>query len=227
MKSLCVVLTTTCELLGLEQYLNQDDFDIVVIDYTSDKEKSPARKKVTFVFENLNGFKYQSIKALFDETNLLDCYDYFWFPDWDIEIDSDSIVNLVNEAKTYTLSLCQPSLSQDSYVSWDITRHDSNSKVRLTNFVEVMCPMFSSEFLKKVLWTFSLNYSSWGLDFLWSSLKENRSIGIVDSVVAKHTRSISSHNWKLPNGKNANEELQELKKKYNLILQPKVIKALI
>ena len=227
MKILCVVLTTTSELLGLEQYLHQQDFDVVVIDYTSEKGKSPARENVKLVFENPNGYKYQNIKLLFEEINLIDNYEYFWFPDWDIEIDSESVLKLVDKAKIFTLSLAQPSLSNDSFISWDITRHNPSTDVRLTNFVEVMCPLFTSEFLKEVLWTFSLNYSSWGLDFLWASLSGNRYLGIVDSVIVKHSRSISSHEWKLPNGKNANEELEELKKNYNLILTPQVIKVLI
>ncbi len=229
MKSLCVILTTTHELLGLNQYIEIDNpiFDLVVIDYTSEKDKSPARDRVDLVYENLGGYKYHSIKEYLEENNIINQYEYFWFPDWDIEITEEDLVRLVDYAKLYNLSMCQPSLSSDSFISWDITRHNPSSKVRITNFVEVMCPLFTSESLKKVMWTFSLNYSSWGLDFLWASLLGDEQIGIIDSVVVKHSRSISSHEWKLPNGKKSEEELREILEKYNLIMNPKVIKSLI
>jgi len=230
MKPLCIILTTTKNLEGLKQYGNQSNelFDLVVIDYTSKLNESPARKEVIhMVYENLGGFKYQSIKKLLDETNILELYEYFWFPDWDIEVDIESIETMVEIASSYNLSLSQPSLSDDSYVSWDITKNNPSSKIRITDFVEVMCPLFSSEFLKEVLWTFSINYSSWGLDFLWASLKGDRLIGIIDSAVVKHSRIISSHEWKLPNDRNANEELEEILKKYNLVMNPQVIKSLI
>lgn len=225
----CVILTTTSNGEGLEYYsFENKNFDLFVIDYTSEIDSSPiSSDHITKVFATQGGFKYHNIKLLIETHGLLEKYDYIWLPDWDISISSSSLTRLFEIAHKYNLDLSQPSLDPDSYYSWSITLTNQESSVRITNFVEVMCPLFKTSFLKEVLWTFDLNYSSWGLDFLWSSLAENFNLGIIDSIVVKHERPISSHEWILPNNLNAHQELEELQKKYNLILEPLVIKSLI
>lgn len=223
----CVILTTTSKGEGLENYTS-DNYDLFIIDYTSQKNQSPLHNnKYKFVFESEGGYKYHNIKRLLELTTILEDYEYIWLPDWDINFNPNDLNNLFSIAKEYNLDLSQPSLSEDSHISWKITQHNPNTKVRLTNFVEVMCPLFKNTFLKEVLWTLNLNYSSWGLDFLWGSLAKENKIGIVDSIVVKHDRPISSHEWLLPNNLNANQELEELKNKYNFNLSPKVFKYLI
>ena len=224
----CVILTTTFRGEGLENYLhNTKNYDVYVIDYTSEENNSPLRSMADLnIFETNGGYKYANLKNLILKLDLLEKYDYFWFPDWDISFVQKTLVDLFNYANTYNLDLCQPSLSLDSHISWSITQHNPSTIVRYTNFVEVMCPLFKSSFLKDIIWTFDLNFSSWGLDFLWPTIIENKNIGIIDKVIVKHERPITSHEWILPNGKNAAEELKDLQKKFNLILIPKVIKSL-
>lgn len=224
----CVILTTTSRGEGIENYIyNTENYDLFIIDYTSEENNSPLRSFADLnVFETNGGYKYQNIKKLILKLDLLGKYDYFWFPDWDISFVENTLETLFHSAKIYNLDLCQPSLSLDSHISWSITQHNPETILRYTNFVEVMCPLFKNSFLKEVIWTFDLNFSSWGLDFLWPTISENKNIGIVDLVVVKHERPISSHEWILPNGKNAAEELNDLQKKFNLILIPKVIKSL-
>jgi hypothetical protein len=224
----CVILTTTSNGEGLENYTyDNKNYDLFIIDYTSQKNQSPLNNnKYKFVFESEGGYKYHNIKRLLESSTIMDDYEYIWFPDWDISFNPNDLNNLFTIAKEYDLDICQPSLSEDSHISWKITQHNPNTKVRLTNFVEVMCPLFKSSFLKEVLWTLNLNYSSWGLDFLWGSLAKENKMGIIDSIVVKHERPVASHEWLLPNNQNANQELEELQNKYNLILNPQVFKAL-
>lgn len=228
MKNNCVILTTTSNGEGLDYYCYDDnEFDLFVIDYTSKKSQSPIDSKyVKYVFESEGGFKYHNIKRLLNSNSILEDYEYIWLPDWDISFKHRDLQTLFMLAKQYDFDLCQPSLSIDSYMSWAITQHNPNDSVRITNFVEVMCPLFKNSFLKEVLWTLDLNYSSWGLDFLWGKLAKENKIGIIDLVSVKHERPITSHEWLLPNNQNANEELEDLKKKYNLNLNPQIIKSL-
>ena len=79
-----------------------------------------------------------------------------------------------------------------------------------------MCPLFSSSFLKEMLWTFDLNYSSWGLDHLWFAMSGNCKLGIIDAVQVTHTKPISSHNWILPNGKTPLIEMEDLLQEFGI-----------
>lgn len=225
----CVILTTTSNGEGLEYYTyDSKNFDLYVIDYTSGTDNSPILSNhIKELYVSNGGYKYHNIKFLIETYGLLEKYDYIWLPDWDITFSELTINKLFDLTQKFNLDLSQPSLDPDSHISWLITLNNPDTSVRITNFVEVMCPLFKTSFLKKVLWTFNLNYSSWGLDFLWSSLSEENKLGIIDSVVVKHERPISSHEWILPNNLNAHEELEEMKKKYNLNTAPHVIKSLI
>ena len=228
MKKNCVILTTTSKGEGLNNYTCSGyDFDLFIIDYTSPPKQSPlVTSNAKFVFESEGGYKYHSIKRLLTTTTILDDYDYVWLPDWDLSFNCLDLHTIFSIAEQYDLDLCQPSLSSDSYISWTITQHNPELTLRITNFVEVMCPLFKSSFLKELLWTFDLNFSSWGLDFLWSSLSKEHTLGIIDAMIIKHERPIQSHEWLLPNNKNAHQELEEMTKKYNLVFNPIVFKSL-
>jgi hypothetical protein len=198
MNKLAVILTTNKIQDGVSQY-SSFGYDLFTIDYETD-----------------GTYKYHGIKNLINSKDLLNKYDYFWFPDYDVEINDLELHNLVKLAKIYNFALCQPSVSHDSYLTWDITRHVPNSIVRESNFVEVGCPLFTQSFLKEVIWTFDINYSSWGLDYLWVSLSGNNKLGIIDLVQVQHRKPITSHTWILPNGKTPLDEMNDIIKKYNL-----------
>ena len=198
MSTLAVILTTNKALEGLEQY-SGSGYDLFVIDYETEKS-----------------FKYHGIKNLIEDKDLLSAYDYFWFPDYDIKINDGDLEKLVKLAKACEFDLCQPSLSSDSYASWEVTKNVPNSLTRETHFVEIMCPLFSKAFLKEMLWTFDLNYSGWGLDHLWYAMSGNCKLGIIDAVQVSHVKPVSSHKWILPNGKTSQEEMIDLLQEFGL-----------
>lgn len=212
MKKNCIVLTTNQNCEGIDQYLHikEKKFDLIIIDYNSKKGESLSRKKdVDFVYESEGGYKLQNIKKLVEYKNILDDYDYLWFPDWDIQID-DNINDIFDIAKKYSFVVSQPSLSDSSFISWDVTRHIPNSEARISNFVEMMCPLFESSFLKKILFTFDINISGWGIDIMWSKVAPIKQIGIIDKIIVKHERPVASGQWKLPNNKTPDKELEEI-----------------
>ena len=60
---------------------------------------------------------------------------------------------------------------------------------RLTNFVEVMAPFFSKDFLLTVVESFDMSISTYGLDVFWGSqLEEHQSAAIVDRFVMSHLK---------------------------------------
>jgi hypothetical protein len=215
----CIILTINNTIGEIEKLLSikERNFDLIVIDYCAKAGESIANKyDVDLVYETNGGFKFNNIKKLIEEKDLLEKYDYFWFPDWDIEIDTNSVNDLFTLTEKHNFYLSQPSLSWDSHASWLKTYHTPESEARVTGFVEIMCPLFEVSFLKEILWTFDINYSGWGLDFLWPSIGDKMKIGIIDKVIIKHTRPVSSHDWVLPNNKTAHEEMNEILEKYNI-----------
>ena len=221
----CIILTTNSQLDGLDQYLEivHKSFDIIVIDYESKKGESKAHEKnVSLVYESEGGYKFNNIKKCIQKENLLQKYKYFWFPDWDLEINKDDFNDLFSLTEKHGFLLSQPSLSWDSFFSWKVTVHSPTFEARATGFVEIMCPLFYKSFLEKVMFSLDMNYSGWGLDLLWSKILEKEKIGIIDKIIIKHKRPVSSHEWKLPNNKTAREEMDYILENIDTIIKNNV-----
>lgn len=200
------------------------NYDIFLINYTeTDIDFSGTAEKVF----NIKGFKFPTIYNLI-ESGEIDVYQYdtFWFTDYDVEISRTDLNSLFNIAKLYDFNVSQPSLTPSSYKSWQVTENNESCKYRLTNFVEIMCPMFSRSALLKLKHTFNLAYSGWGIDFLWANLLNNSAMAIIDLINVKHIKPIESDKWVLPNGKTAHQELDDIMATYNLNISecfPKVL----
>jgi hypothetical protein len=147
-------------------------------------------------------------------------YEYIWLPDDDLDCNCDDINRLFDICRRYRLSLAQPSLTPNSYISHMITRHNALFRLRFTSMVEIMAPCFDRNTLMELLPTFSENLSGWGLDSLWPKLIQDRggSIAIIDDVQIRHTRPIGTANYGAlaANGLTAQGEMRELLRRYNL-----------
>lgn len=144
---------------------------------------------ITASFET--GTKGQGISAcLSDLSKRLPKYDFFFFPDDDLAMTCLDINNLFDCARAHNLSLCQPSLTEDSFVAHPITKHVEGLLLRYTSFVEVMCPCFSLYALLLCKRLFKETISSWGIDLLFPAFLGYPvdKIAIIDSVRVKHTR---------------------------------------
>ncbi|MEV6257952.1 DUF707 domain-containing protein [Nocardia sp. NPDC051911] len=131
-----------------------------------------------------------------DLAAVLDRYDYVWLPDDDLAADTSSINELFHCAAQHRLALTQPALTEDSYYSHEITLVDRRFNLRHTNFVEIMAPCFSREFLRRCLPTFDATQTGWGLDFHWPRfITDSTSIAIVDAVTVRHTRPVGGPNY--------------------------------
>ena len=82
------------------------------------------------------------IQNLFQQKpEYLSHYDYFFFPDDDIEIDRKTIHLLFSWIKEFDLKLSQPVLTRDSFKSWRVLRKKYFSGMRYLSAVELMCPV--------------------------------------------------------------------------------------
>jgi hypothetical protein len=155
--------------------------------------------------------KFVKLDRLVDEVEKIcgcESYSHIWMPDDDIQIDACGVNQLFEIAVSHGLFLCQPALG--GFLSHDVTKKNNGSKLRFTNFVEVMAPLMSWDIYQKLRWTFSLSESSWGLDYLWPYILGYPSdkIAVIDSVAMIHTRPVGSDYSRFP--KSPPAELDEI-----------------
>jgi hypothetical protein len=133
-------------------------------------------------------------------------YEFVWLPDDDLkwqehtDEEDEPLVRLVRTARLLNLALCQPSLADLNITSPAyravLTRgQDNKCLAHRTNFVEIMCPLFSTVALQRVLGTFDHDAcrSGWGLDQVWPAVLGRASrVGVVDTCTIIHTRPPNS-----------------------------------
>jgi hypothetical protein len=112
--------------------------------------------------------------------------------DDDVQIKFEDVDKLFDIFSEFGLALAQPSVSHLSYVSWNETFQCPAFKMRFTNFVEVMAPVFARKALSIAIPTFKMSLSSWGLDFLWPHVigVANNNIAIIDAITVRHTKPV-------------------------------------
>lgn len=166
------------------------DFDLCLLFY-HEQINNPSLYEGVEYFYHLKGFKYFMLYELLTKIHpdWLERYDYFYFLDDDIDIDTSGINALFCLSRAFRSSISCASLSKDSYCSWPIFRQQPNCFCRFVGQIEVMAPLFSSEALRLCLPSFTGNRSSWGIDSVWSKMlgyPKDRLI-VFDEVVMKHT----------------------------------------
>ncbi len=143
-------------------------------------------------------------------------YDYFWFPDDDIDCVGGDIDRLVAAGQEYALELFQPALDTQSYYSHLITLGNSSFRLRYVNLVEIMAPMLSRRLLERVLPMLETTRSGFGLDFIWPRIAAElagdavKSSAVIDQIRVRHTRPVGGNlhlMMKKTGGDSAGEEL--------------------
>lgn len=100
------------------------------------------------------------------------CYDYYIFLDEDLIINNNIVLQLLQFSKNKSLQLAHPVLDSKSFTHWKdlITDGYSTKEYYNSSIVEVMCPIFSKSSLNKLLFTFNMSISTWGLDLVWPKI---------------------------------------------------------
>jgi len=150
------------------QWVSEDaKFDVVFLCYSESLDFVEKLRDLGVKYFLVNSGKWKNFRWYFREFGFGE-YEYFWFPDPDQVFCVDDVNLLFEIARLFRFDLCQPGISKNSYMSHKFLRQYKHGTVREVDFVEVMCPMFSLFALEKLLWTFDLSYSGYGLDLLWS-----------------------------------------------------------
>ncbi len=203
----------------------QRNWDLLVHSYGSDCPWSDQQgvEIVRAIGSDIQGPKMRAVHSLYTQRrDLFLSYDYICFADDDLAGSLETLNRMFLLCEHYGLELAQPALTHDSHMgNWGITMENTSFLLRFTNFVEVMCPVFSRAFLDLCAPTFNENLSGYGLDLLWSSwVSSPWKIAILDACPVRHTRaSFSGHLYKMlaEMGVNPDQELIDFIKRWHLV----------
>jgi hypothetical protein len=137
------------------------------------------------------GWKWDMIgKHLRDDPSLLRRYDYFHFPDDDIETTSEQINRLFELSAAHQLAVSQPALTPNSYFNFPHLLVCSSFLLRYTDYVECMAPCLSRAALEQIHPYFAITASGFGLDNVWTRLAPDneRRAAVIDATIMRHTR---------------------------------------
>jgi hypothetical protein len=149
------------------------------------------------------GFKWQLAQRHLPPDAVAD-YDYIFYWDDDLDTDGFDPVRFARIMMSNRLSIAQPAIKSPHWISHSITAQhpvppprrfrSSPEQVsvvgRLTNFVEIMAPVFSRDgWVEFHSYLTEDNRSGWGYDYIPMARK-----GIIDSLPVIHTRSVQSIN---------------------------------
>jgi hypothetical protein len=103
-----------------------------------------------------------------------------------------SVDHFITFCANQNFTIAQPSLTHDSYYSFEITRHHPGLIYRTTNFVEEMCPVFEASHFRRVIGKCDQCISAWGLGVYWAvALQEGQLAAVVDAFQMRHYRPIA------------------------------------
>ena len=149
------------------------------------------------------GFKWQLAQRHLPPDVVAD-YDYIFYWDDDLDTDGFDPIRFARIMISNRLAMAQPAIKSRHWISHPITAQhpippplrvrNSPEQVsvvgRLTNFVEIMAPVFSRDgWIEFHSYLTEANRSGWGYDYIPMARK-----GIIDALPVIHTRPVQSIN---------------------------------
>lgn len=158
---------TSFDKLWLGESMN---YDVYVIYYGDDNDRYLNFKKNRYIkhVEKRKGSKFQNFIHFYNSyPEIIEKYDRFFILDDDIIFKIDDINKMFDISRKYKLKICGPSFSNNSKISWNITRHKPKRILTYTNFVEVNTPLFSKDALINLMNVIDSCLIGWGIDLLY------------------------------------------------------------
>jgi len=183
------------------------NFDLLALNHFAEENSKKKDSDTSDFTEHIPGPKvYGLFHWLNNNPNAIESYKYIGFFDDDILTKEKDISRLFNYIDLLDLQIAQPALTPESNYSLMITRQHKSFMHRWSNWVEIMCPIFRSDILKRCLETFPLNLHGGGaLENLWPRYCNPviGSMAIIDKIPVTHTRPVGSAGSGSPNDKNS------------------------
>lgn len=128
-------------------------WDLITCYYGSDPRLSAELTMLSDRFFARKGSKFQNLLAVHRaHPDLLEPYDRVWVMDDDLLINPADIDRMFRVAEFWDLWVCQPAFDPAGKISHSLTRPAGRGDgLRITNFVEVTCPLFRRDKLVEFL----------------------------------------------------------------------------
>jgi len=163
------------------------------ISYFGDQAEPFGKLSAGLSLSREKGPKYIGLAECLDKhPAFLENYSHIGFPDDDLCATCATWNRTFSALEALGADIGQPSLDHRSFFFHDVVLQRKWLKYRIVDFVEVMTPIFRTDFLKSVRPTFCYNKSSLGIDFLWRKIggEAGRTFAVIDSCSVLHTRQI-------------------------------------
>jgi hypothetical protein len=205
----------------------QPRFDLLVTAYEDGAPTIASRADVATIA--VPGCKVAGFNQVFTEhANIFDDYDRIALFDDDLETDAAAINRLFDVGQTYGLGIWQPSLAPDSFFSYAVFLQNTAFTLRYSNFIEMMCPVFTARTLADLRPLFALGFEV-GIDLVWCRCFDMPwfKCAVVDAVAVKHTRAIgaTAPQQGFTGGRIYDDEMSELMDRFGTTFRGPVIYA--
>ena len=169
------------------------EFDVLLVNYDSDycsfaTDDVIYRERKGSKFENLDYF-------IRNEPELFEGYDFFYFPDEDIEIDTKKINRLFHEMENRKLYLAAPAYDYLSVSKMPQCFCIPCSSAHTVYYIEVGNVAMSRAFFNMVREDFGATVSGFGIDLMWGrtlALAELPSPWVFSSIPCRHPERVST-----------------------------------
>jgi len=166
------------------------DFDIAASYFDVPDQESDLYRQADFVLAG-GLSKFHAGQKFLQGSDWLARYEYVMFVDEDLRF-LFAVDEFFGFCARHGFAVAQPSLTADSYYTYQMTRNHPGLVYRTVNYVETMCPAFAAAHLRRVIDTFGRSISGYGLDIYWSAtLANGQTAAILDLFQMRHTRPVS------------------------------------
>lgn len=176
-----LVFTSAGKHNNIQQWLGGVSFDVFVVYYADDEFL--LSKDVRYV-QFRKGGKFQNLHNVYlTDKAVLERYSSIMVMDDDIKISAVEIDRLFEFRKSLGADILQPAFDHRGKISHRITGVHPFTSYRITNFVEVTCPVFETRYLLDFLGVFDPRANGGGVDFWFCNYsKKSPRIVVLDEI---------------------------------------------
>jgi hypothetical protein len=190
------------------------EFDLVIFDYSGSAGTDRAETVLSCRTE-CKGEIFREVHAWL-QAGAAD-YDYVGLLDDDIETCWSDVNRLLRIARAHDLDVFAAALSHDSHYCHRQFLHKPGQDVRPVHWVEVMMPFYRRDLFMAAGSYYARTISSYGIDqFVMATLQKLlgfERVAVIDAVVMRHGRPITSDDKTFANGLTAHQERRQARRR--------------
>lgn len=200
-------------------------FTLLLFNYSGNGAVPPAREGFSYdlMVNCRTEFKGQLLRELNRFLAAYPQYDMIGIVDDDVKIKVSSINRLLNIASVQRFDVCQPSLTHDSYHSFDFNLHRPELEYEKVAWIEIMSPFYRREVFDACYPLADENISSYGIDNyvvpFYQHLLNMKRTAVIHAVQVTHTKPVTDGDQTFSNGLTARQEGEKLRKEICRLLK--------